>query len=862
MYKSVRFDGKKLSVDHADYLKKHNIVYETPAYKGHDGLPVGNGDMGGMLWHTEDSVIFHLNKSDVIDFAPDGNFEAWSWQAEENNTAPVSCGTLRITDFMPSFSWLYLEEYNETLSLSDGFVTCRSKTPFSHYDYRVYAQKRFGVVVFEVTAGSTEPVERKITLEKWGSINLFHDYEQVKPVYSKNLFNVKAGEKNGTLYIEQQLRGTHYITAMRITGQTGKTNFPNSRSVEFILEKAAQHKFTVLLTVVVSHNGRADLNEALRLLDEAEKNRDILSEDHRQAWADFWGKSLVSLPNDDYLENIYYMNLYQLRSCALGKYPPTFAGLWNWYADTRNWGHYYHWNHQQTYWGVYASGHAELAENYLNYRFNMLENTKTDANFFFGIKDGAFYSDISNFNGYNALEPDTVRNFTPAVQIALDFYRYYQYTLDENFLREKAYPVMRAAAAFYLALLQKGEDGLYRISGGASCYESYWNLRETVTDFAGIHTLFDALLEITGICGIEKAEKEKYIEIKQNLYPLSITLMKNRDEETGKEIELVSPGIKWDGQAVATAEGDYPLSPFPLCELSIVYPSGYIGLSKKGTKEFELTRNTASILFDMDVYAKSKIGSCGHSVAPETAARLGMGEDCIKILRLFAKRYQQFPNALTHFTDTDDIRFRPRIYRPRALPLKPDKTEWEKLHEKPEGLRAAVPCEYFVHCYFEPAANIMAGVNEMLLQSHDSIIRVFPAVEKDFTGLFTLYATAGFKITSEMSKGDIRFVFIKSAFNNVCRLELPWPDAAVSVTHNGKSVGFNLCETGACKESRILEFGAKENCEYLITRCEFPLECYYRENVEYVENTQPKEWGKNTIGRFSFTRGRERHGKV
>jgi len=84
MYKSVHFDGKNLSVNHADYLKKHNIVYETPAYRGHDGLPIGNGDMGGMLYHTENSVVFHLNKTDVIDFAPDGNFEAWSWQAEEN----------------------------------------------------------------------------------------------------------------------------------------------------------------------------------------------------------------------------------------------------------------------------------------------------------------------------------------------------------------------------------------------------------------------------------------------------------------------------------------------------------------------------------------------------------------------------------------------------------------------------------------------------------------------------------------------------------------------------------------------------------------------------------------------------------
>jgi len=245
-------------------------------------------------------------------------------------------------------------------------------------------------------------------------------------------------------------------------------------------------------------------------------------------------------------------------------------------------------------------------------------------------------------------------------------------------------------------------------------------------------------------------------------------------------------------------------------------------------------------------------------VAAEAAARLGMREDCIKILRLFVERYQQFPNAMTHFTDISDMRFRPQTYRPRVLPLDSGGTEWEKLHEKTEGKRAALPCDYFLHCYFESAANIMAGVNEMLLQSHDGIIRVFPAVEEKFTGLFTLYATAGFKVSSEMSEGEIRYVHIKSGFNRVCKIELPWPDTPVSVTcgpHNGESVDFAL-------NGNILAFGAEQDGEYLITRCEYPLDCYYREDVAFTENTLPKEWlanTVNTIGRFGFTKGRVNH---
>lgn len=849
MYRSVHFDGEKLAVNHAEYLKKHSIVYESPAYMGCDGLPIGNGDMGGMLYHTERAAVLPINKTDVIDFAPDGNFDAWSWQSEEKNTAPVSCGRLVMTDSMPSFDWLYLEEYKETLSLSDGTVTCRCKTPFSSYDYRAYSSKSHGVIVFEVSASSVEAAERKLILEKWGSINLFHDYEQIKPLYDKNLFNVASGAEGRTAYLEQQLNGTHYITAMRVTGCDSRIIQQNSRCVEVVLDKAERHDFTVLLTVATSHTGMADLSDALRILDKAETDFGLLYENQKAAWAEFWSKSLVCLPRDDYLENIYYMNLYQLGSCGTGAYPATFAGLWGWYADTRNWGHYYHWNHQQTYWGVYASGHGELAENYLDYRFNMLENAKTDAKKLFGSKNGAFYSDISNFNGYNALEPDSVRNLTPCAQIALDFYRRYQYAPDEDFLIKKAYPVMFAAAELYLDLLKKEEDGVYRIDGGSTCYESYWNLKETVTDFASVHALFDALLDTAELTGLDKAKAEMYAEIKKNLYPLPTAVT----EHNGEPLEVIAAGTKWNGQKTHVAEGDYPTSPFPLCELSAIYPSGYIGLSCRDTKEFETAVNTARLLFDMDVYAKSKIGSCGHSVAIEAAARLGMREDCIRISRLFAERYQQFPSGLTHFADIGDDRFRPKTYRPRVLPAGVKETEWEKLHEKSEGPRTSIPGNYFMHCYFEPAANIMAGINEMLLQSHDGVIRVFPAAEKDFTGMFTLQAAKGFTVTSEAADGEILFVHVRSAFDRVCRLAPPWTDAAIRVESGGKNVEFKL-------NGGIIEFSAKTGGGYLIIRCEYPLDCYYRESIACKENTAPKEWNGKILGQFSYTKGRSLSG--
>lgn len=164
MYRSIHFDGERILVDQQEYLKKHTIVYQAPAYKGCDGLPIGNGDIGGMLHNTEKSVVFPINKTDVIDYGKSGDFDAWSWQSEEHNTAPVSCGKITVSDGMPSFDWLYLQEYQQELSLADGIVSCRSKTPFSEWQYQAFVSKSHDVIVFEMKQSSIEAVERRITL--------------------------------------------------------------------------------------------------------------------------------------------------------------------------------------------------------------------------------------------------------------------------------------------------------------------------------------------------------------------------------------------------------------------------------------------------------------------------------------------------------------------------------------------------------------------------------------------------------------------------------------------------------------------------------------------------------------------------
>jgi len=119
------------------------------------------------------------------------------------------------------------------------------------------------------------------------------------------------------------------------------------------------------------------------------------------------------------------------------------GGLWGWNRDVQPWNFYFHWNQQETYWPLSAAGHHDLLNSYLEYRFNGLPKAKADAKELLQA-DGAIVSDVCERRGYNSVSE--FHNHTPVAEIALDFWRQYLFTRDNDFLRERALPYMLEAA--------------------------------------------------------------------------------------------------------------------------------------------------------------------------------------------------------------------------------------------------------------------------------------------------------------------------------------------------------------------------------------------------------------------------------
>ncbi|MFO1492843.1 MAG: hypothetical protein U1F77_20195, partial [Kiritimatiellia bacterium] len=111
---------------------------------------------------------------------------------------------------------------------------------------------------------------------------------------------------------------------------------------------------------------------------------------HESVWHEFWSKSGVDL-DGDYLESVWYRNLYFLRCCSKPGVPPVglFMGCatdvmpWHGCATTD-------YNFEQAFWGAFNCNHAELAEPYNRYMVDYLPRGKWFAKETYGL-DGAFY---------------------------------------------------------------------------------------------------------------------------------------------------------------------------------------------------------------------------------------------------------------------------------------------------------------------------------------------------------------------------------------------------------------------------------------------------------------------------------------
>ncbi len=146
---------------------------------------------------------------------------------------------------------------------------------------------------------------------------------------------------------------------------------------------------------------------------------------------------------------------------------------------------------------------------------------------------------------------------------------------------------------------------------------------------------------------------------------------------------------------------------------------------------------------------------------------------------------------------------------------KPDiTTQRDYVYDERAHYPNLLPAKPFIQCGLEPQSIYGAAVNEMLLQSNEGKIRIFPAIPDGWSTSFRLLARGAFVVSSVREKeGAVPGIYIESLKGNECRVVNPWPDSSVTVWNFGAK---KRHVSHKVQDKNVIVFKTLPNQNYLI----------------------------------------------
>jgi len=808
----------------SNYLDRHDIVYNTPAYEGFEGFPLGNGDLGGMIWNTNSGYEIQINKNDL--------FEA---NNEESNATLRNGVRLNIDLGAPANDWLYLNDFKGKLSLKNAQATFDSKTPFMHNQLNTWVSSENNLWFFELKSDAKEwlkaGTKMRISLDRWGSRTFPGWYGHFSKDTKSGLSNSKTYIKGRDIILEVTYKNLKFAVACRVLGEESVASIVSDNKLEIASKRLASNRnIAVIVSFVTSYESQNPVVDALALLQKIEqKNITQQKLAHQKAWHNFWKQSFVHLSND-YIENTYYLRRYLMASSSRGKFPVVFnGGLWNWNHDVRNWVTPHHWNTQQQYWGLAAQNDCELMLPYLNTYFDLMPYAKKFAAQR-GAQDAILWAEPHDFFGSMTFweRGDMINNFTPASQIASLFWEYYQFTADTSFLRQKGYPFMKGSAAFYLQKLKWDSVKQQYYIFPSQAYESPRTnqLLNPITDRNMIISNFSNCIRAAQILDIDSKKVIQWQHVLDHMWDIPYRNL----PVIGEVVDLawypdssLFPKINDHGKWLNAMSQN----------TSIVFPAGILGIDQKNTRAFNAVSNI--------IYNHSP---SVNAITPDpiVAARIGLGSEVLKMMENGIRRLQHFPQGLFYNIDHwyNLSRYKDSLSAPDI------NAQRDYIYDERSQYPNKLPAKPFIQSGLEPQSIYGAAVNEMLMQSNEGKIRIFPAIPTNWPAAFTLLARGAFLVSAEIKKdGTVPAVFIESKKGGECKLVNPWLGQDVSVIEYG-NIGIPVIFK--VSTDHIISFVTKPNKSYLIA----PKNSIDKISVTYyfsTPNQAPKIFFEATLGK-------------
>ncbi len=494
------------------------LWYDKPATIWDDALPSGNGRLGAMdfgdpvkgrIQFNEESLWagsrFDNNNPNALKDLP----LIRKYIFEEKIEKAYRLGNKSLLSVPPrfrsyqTFGDIFIENentgeitnYRRELCLNDGISTTTWTVNGINYKKEVFVSAPDNVIVVHFSADKPGSISATVSMSRKKDAEVF---AEDKSLIMKGQIIDKPSKETGP-------GGEHMKFAAKLTaGNTGGTITAEKNTLK--IENA--DKVTILLSAATDYNLNLlnfdrnidPLKNCNRIIKNAQKkDYAVLRNDHiadhsemfNRVKFDLGGTAADTIPTNKRLDNMkkggedpglialyYQYGRYLLMSSSRkpGRLPANLQGVWNGHIKA-SWNSDYHTNInlQMNYWPAEICNLTETTEQLTELVNKWVEPGSVTAKKMYGC-DGWTMHHATDIFGKTAPNADMKWGMSPLSGVWMTFplWRHYEFTNDTDYLKNKAYPVMKGAMEFISGFLIE-KDG-YLVTNPSMSPENAYKL--------------------------------------------------------------------------------------------------------------------------------------------------------------------------------------------------------------------------------------------------------------------------------------------------------------------------------------------------------------------------------------------------
>ena len=433
-------------IDWPAFMRPHDMTFDKLPGSWREAPHFGNAAIGSMLYRAGNTIKLQVFRADVHDHRD----ETHGWSGYGRAHLMIGHFSLEPVGKLTGCNW--------RKDLWNAELTGVIKTDKGEIQIRHFTHAEDMAIVTELTPSAGErgcrwtwhPVKAESTrnddypkkaseipafAKKYGS-----HYAKTLKVYQPNPPGRQETRGNVSVWIQDFLVGGQYATAW-------------SEQVE---NQARTHVVSIANSYpksTAAGTAEADVKRFLKLDSVAR------IKSHRDWWHGYYARSFLTIP-DKSLESLYWQTIYRFGcTTRTGRYYVDCAGIWfqggRWPYTTTDW------NIQCGHWSVYAANRLEQGQEILDRLYNNREALIKAVRPVEWQKDSAYLpiEVAGDMVGNRDQDRRYIHLMGTLPWILNNCWSQYRYSMDDQMLRVKIYPLLRRSINLYLHMVEKGPDG-------------------------------------------------------------------------------------------------------------------------------------------------------------------------------------------------------------------------------------------------------------------------------------------------------------------------------------------------------------------------------------------------------------------